>query len=270
MYPFHVSYALWGHTIEFGPYSVFFTLSIIIVSLGSFWFIIKKGGSIPTTLQVLGVLFLSALIGARLLNAITHWELYSTDPQKIYSLESTGFSLYGGVIFSLCTGYVYCKIKKIDPFAFADYLAPFAGIGIAIFRIGCFLRGCCFGQETNLPWGVTFPLLSPAHIHQLNAGSGFFTIHPVHPTQLYELLFAIFLGILSFILLHKKIRHGVPALLFTILFSLFRLVNDSLRVEIDPQFPGYFYPLIYSMIVIVSVLLLKNRTSYFTIWYEHT
>lgn len=54
-----------------------------------------------------------------------------------------------------------------------NHFAPAAALGIAIGRIGCLLRGCCYGRACSVPWGVDMG----DHVSR-------------HPTQLYEALFA--------------------------------------------------------------------------------
>jgi phosphatidylglycerol:prolipoprotein diacylglycerol transferase len=51
---------------------------------------------------------------------------------------------------------------------------------MALGRVGCLLNGCCFGGVCNLPWAITFPWNSPAHVHQVQAGQ----------TDVYGLKFA--------------------------------------------------------------------------------
>jgi phosphatidylglycerol:prolipoprotein diacylglycerol transferase len=64
-----------------------------------------------------------------------------------------------------------------------DLAAPAAAIGYGIGRIGCFLSGDgCYGIETKLPWGMTFP-------HGIDP-----TLVPVHPTPLYELAAGLAIG----------------------------------------------------------------------------
>jgi phosphatidylglycerol:prolipoprotein diacylglycerol transferase len=99
-------------------------------------------------------------------------------------------------------------------------MAPYIALAIAIIRIGCFLRGCCHGQETLLPWAI----------------------NNLHPTQLYESIYSM---IIFFILLKfKKIRKtgkktkfkillrkkGSLFLSFLLFYSFFRFFNDFLRV----------------------------------------
>ena len=33
-------------------------------------------------------------------------------------------------------------------------------LGTAIARVGCFMRGCCYGIPTDLPWGINTVLAS--------------------------------------------------------------------------------------------------------------
>jgi phosphatidylglycerol---prolipoprotein diacylglyceryl transferase len=70
-----------------------------------------------------------------------------------------------------------------------NLLAAPVALGLAIGRVGCFLHGCCFGTPTDLPWGVDF-------------GDGITR----HPTQLYEMLFAL----AAFVVL-RAVRESVTA-----------------------------------------------------------
>jgi phosphatidylglycerol:prolipoprotein diacylglycerol transferase len=63
-----------------------------------------------------------------------------------------------------------------------------AAVGLSLFRVGCFLRGCCFGTITMVPLGVRFPAHSPAwvHHHELGFLMGYEDWSlPVHPLQVY-------------------------------------------------------------------------------------
>ncbi len=40
--------------------------------------------------------------------------------------------------------------------AYFDMLIPSVALAQGFGRIGCFLAGCCYGKETDMPWGIVF------------------------------------------------------------------------------------------------------------------
>jgi len=260
MFPFRIPIAIFGWSTEIGPYDLFLGLAILIALAGGLWFAVKKGFEAKKILITLASMCVAALIGARLLNALVNLPAYLQEPTKFWSLSATGFSLYGGIIMAVITGYLVARKLKIAPFKLADNLVPILGISIATMRIGCFLNGCCFGKETDLPWGVKFPFMSPAHLYQISHGGNFLTVNPVHPTELYELTAALLLSTLTFYLLRKKLPTGTVALVFLSLFSLFRLFNSYLRVNPETfSAPAWFYPLIYLGIFFTGLVMIAGK-----------
>jgi phosphatidylglycerol:prolipoprotein diacylglycerol transferase len=136
-------------------------------------------------------------------------------------------------------------------------------------RTGCFLRGCCYGLPTDLPWGVTFPAGSPAWSQQLLQGMtgilGFMGVtRPVHPTQLYEMGGAVALGLLALWLMRRKAADGVPFLSFSLGFTLVRLGNGFLRARQEViTAPEWFYPVFYIALagILVGMLVARLRRS---------
>ena len=96
-----------------------------------------------------------------------------------------------------------------------DLFAIPLAVGIAIGRVGCFLSGLgdhTFGLSTNVPWGVDF-------------GDGI----PRHPTQLYEILWLLFLVFWLRRLNGKPHRDGDLFKTFTVGYFGFRLLIDFLK-----------------------------------------
>lgn len=118
-----------------------------------------------------------AIIGARTLFVITHWEDYASDPVAILRLWEGGLILYGGYVFAIVGGIVYVRRRRIPVWRVGDAVAPSMALGIAIGRLGCFMNGCCFGLPSTLPWGVHFPADSVPF--QTFPGA------PLHPSQIY-------------------------------------------------------------------------------------
>jgi phosphatidylglycerol:prolipoprotein diacylglycerol transferase len=241
---------------KISAYSFFTAAALAAVVAGSYLYARKRGFKSADALLMLLGMGLSVFIGARLFNVFVNFGRYVEDPSRIFSLTASGFSLYGGIVLAIPAGLLIARLRKIPLMKFADTVTPFMGIGIALMRIGCFLNGCCFGKETNLSWAVKFPPLSPAHLHQLSENVfAHFEVSPVHPTQIYEFIAALFGTFLAFMILKKKRPDGTAFLLFGIFFSAFRWFNMQFRVlPYSDAIINLWYPLFYAVIIIVGVI----------------
>jgi len=255
---------LFGAEISIRPYHFFVSLAIVVVVTGA-WIILEKAGYRRKSVAILlSSTIVAALVGARMWNALINWTSFSDDPLQWVTLSAVGFSLYGGIICAVIVGYYVARALSMEPWKVLDRVIPFVGIGIALIRVGCYLRGCCFGKETDVLWSVHFPSLSPAHFHQINEGSLFLFggVHAVHPTQLYEIYGALIASIVAWILLRKKMMSGIPALAFIIIFTLTRLITYFFRVMPENYVtPVWFYPALYIVILIASITLLIRKVT---------
>jgi phosphatidylglycerol:prolipoprotein diacylglycerol transferase len=161
-------------------------------------------------------IFVAALVGGALGAKVPLLFLYWREiflQHAGWSLLVSGRSIVGGLIGGAVSVIVVKRVLHINERK-GNLFAPAIALGVAVGRIGCFLRGCCYGTPTSLPWGVNF-------------GDGI----PRHPTQLYEALFM--LGMFGFL---TAIKHKVtqPGALFRILmvgYFSFRFANEFIRVE---------------------------------------
>ncbi len=261
MHPTLLDVNWFGIAIQISSYRFFMVLAILIVVMGCYVMLKRSELDFKKSMVILGVAIVAFLIGARVLNILINMGLYIENPARIYSLNATGFSEYGGIVAAVVVGWLTSRRMKLDIWRLGDILAPNLGIGIAVMRIGCFLNGCCFGKETSLPWGVKFPMLSDAHLHQLNEGStSILSVQPVHPTEIYELVAALIGTVLAIVILKKKLTPGVAILVFAIWFTAFRLFNHFLRVMPNSfDAPGWFYPVFYLALIVISSGLLFWR-----------
>ena len=131
-------------------------------------------------------------------------------------------SLFLPTIVGTLIGFLGCLIlgKRLLGFQhdIGIVIALFIAIVFAIGRIGCLLNGCCFGSVTSLPWGINYPIGTPAHWLHLfvdfipNSHLSSLTIHPI---QLYETIFHLFSAILI-VKIGKRFKNSN-----TVLFSYF-------------------------------------------------
>jgi len=152
------------------------------------------------------------VIGARLFYVLVYnFSFYLQDPLTIFAVWQGGLSFHGSLIGAIVGLYLFSKKYKFNFLEVLDYSAlPFA-LGLALGRIGNFINGELPGRPTDVPWCVDF-------------GEGC-----RHPSQIYSSIknFLIF-GIL-WILKDGKLKKGMLAASFIILYSLFRFLVGFFR-----------------------------------------
>ena len=166
------------------------------------------------------------------------YELLKDDPWHWLRLDDPGYVWYGGMLGGLITAVFYFRSRPhLNPWLYADAFTPAIMTGAAIGRVGCFLGGCCYGVETELPWGVTFPRMD----------------HPVHPTQLYDATIAAILGVgLLYRFRHRRFDGEAIAILL-MAYPLFRALTESVRG--DPE-RGFLGPLSTSQLISIPLFMI--------------
>lgn len=261
MHPVLATFSIGGTEVVLRAYGTFYTLAwVVAVALATViaW---RRGFSWWRALVTFAGALAVGIIGARLLDVAVNWGYYAEDPSRIYGFAFRGFALYGGLILALVAGALLARAFRLPLWRLADGAVPALVAGIVLMRTGCFLNGCCFGTVTSLPWGVTYPVGSPAWAWEVATGQtgilGFAgLVKPVHPTQLYEMIAAVVLGSFSVWLLRRRDKSGaprgpsgVPFLAFALGFTLFRLGNNFLRARLlTIATPVWFYPVLYTVI----------------------
>lgn len=163
-------------------------------------------------LLCLAVAAIASFPGARVWYLATHKSTLTF--QHLLDLQLHGLSMLGGGLLAGVTGIVVCRFQRLPILTVADTITPGVLMAMALMKLGCFLRGCCFGLPTELPWGVRFPLESPASVRQLEIAP--WTILtgslPIHPIQLYESLGYATVAVIL-LRMPKTSHHGIRACL---------------------------------------------------------
>ena len=158
--------------------------------------------------------------GSKLLYTLTRLGDIIQDPSVIKDVAS-GWVVYGGIIGGILTAVIFCKIKKMEFLRYLDIALPAVAMAQGFGRIGCFLAGCCYGQETDGWCAVTFT-------DSAYAPNGI----PLVPTQLISsgldfLLFAVLL-----FLLFKLKAPGQVGGVYLILYSIGRFTLEFYRGDL--------------------------------------
>jgi len=247
----------------------------IMIALAILWIILWVGWQIRKGAKIsYDTLFSAALVGipsgvviSRLLHVIDnivvaklHPELvltgvvfdYTQDWIRIFSGE--GLTAYGAVLGTALGIWVYSRLSKVEFGYFADVTAPSIIVAQAVIgRVGCTINGCCYGIEAPswLPW--SFVYTHPDSLAPLGVA--------VHPTQPYEIIYALIVfGVL--LLLRGRFKpDGSLFLIYLCLYAVWRIGIDFIRVG-NPFLFGLHQAQIIGIIIlaiIVPVLAMRTR-----------
>jgi phosphatidylglycerol:prolipoprotein diacylglycerol transferase len=188
------------------------------------------------------------LFGARLFYVIQYWSHYSPfGPEgprgllRVFAFWEGGLVFFGAFVAAILTAVFYCRRHHLPTLPFLDLAAPSLIAGQALGRLGCFMRGCCFGKETALPWAVRFPPESEAYSDYaarglLPAGSAFTA--PLHPTQLYAFLGAALAAAFLYAFWRRRRFDGQVFGLMLVLAGVTRFFEEFLRADVEAAFPS--------------------------------
>ena len=161
---------------------------------------------------------IGCILGAAIGNKLVFWiempHLWQSAVPD-WHLIASGQSIVGGLLGGLLGVEIAKKLAGIRRSTGDQFILPLVA-GTVIGRIGCFLAGLhdgTYGTPTSLPWGVDF-------------GDGINR----HPTQVYDMLFALVMGAL---LWHRRAtlaRHaGLAFKLYLASYLAWRLLVDAIK-----------------------------------------
>jgi phosphatidylglycerol:prolipoprotein diacylglycerol transferase len=134
-----------------------------------------------------------------------------------------GYSSLGLMLGALLTIYLASLIHRLPVLELYDLYSPGAFVASAIWRVNCFIDGCCYGSPTSVPWGVRFTL-----IRELNIRTP-----PSHPVQLYEVIISLMV-LLALPLLIKRFEikpgRGMLTVICLVLYACERFVLEFFRI----------------------------------------
>jgi phosphatidylglycerol:prolipoprotein diacylglycerol transferase len=184
-------------------------------------------------------LFLSGIAGARLFYLIQYhdrvFENVSSPFGFLYTvinLSNGGIVLYGGLIAAAVAYFVYCHVNRVRPLALLDIITPSIFLGIGFGRIGCFLNGCCYGDQSSLPWAVQFPRESATFGALVEKGiiqPDAVCTPPLHPTQIYSAIDGFVLALLTGWYFSRRRRNGEVFAIGLLIYPITRFLIEFIR-----------------------------------------
>ncbi len=203
----------------------------------------KKGLKKSLINDLLPILVLASVIGARIYYVAFEWRNYTGKnfwssinflnlnipiPSAL-EIWGGGIAIHGALIMGTLSIIFFCRWRQEPFWDVIDVLVPSVALGQAIGRWGNFFNNEAFGIPTNLPWKLFIPYRFRPEI--------FSTQDYFHPTFLYESVWNIFVfGILIFLFRKAykkelKLPPGSLSCLYLITYSLGRFWIEGLRTD---------------------------------------
>jgi len=177
--------------------------------------------------DMLPILVLSALAGARLYYVVLDWGFYSKNLGEILAVYNGGLSIHGAILGGFAGLIVYVRKNKLNLWNYADVCSYGLILGQIIGRLGNFFNIEAFGKPCYLPeWICLYvpPVKRPVEY----LDTAYF-----HPAFLYEMLWNIFSLFVLCMFAKKlvKINSGVVFLAYLTLYSLGRMIIEPFRLD---------------------------------------
>src|SRR5664279_775905 len=100
------------------------------------------------------ILLIPALIGAKLLYVLSHWENYRDDRAKIWRRGEGGAAMYGGLLFVLPFSVPVLAALHLSVGSYWDVAVVTMLVAMMFGRLGCLMNGCCVGRFSKSVLGI--------------------------------------------------------------------------------------------------------------------
>jgi phosphatidylglycerol---prolipoprotein diacylglyceryl transferase len=262
-----VDLSLGGHHVVMTAYRLALFVALIVVPATALLVAWRLRMRLRRVAAVLAAAGIGAVVGARLLAVTLSRGGEEGWAERVVHLGAGDFAIYGGLVLGGVVGFAAARALRLDPLRVGDAVAPALGVGIAVMRVGCYLAGCCFGEETAVAWGVTYPAGSPAHLAQIGADPIAAVLHgpaPVHPIPLYEIVVAL-LGVgLAVSIMRRRAPAGSALVVFVAWYSLWRLLLQPVRAVSEASAaPGWLWPAVFATVAVASIGWMLRRVPSF-------
>ncbi|TFW28507.1 prolipoprotein diacylglyceryl transferase [Massilia horti] len=178
------------------------------------------------------VVMLAGVIGARLFHILEHLDSFLADPWSMIFSRS-GLSVFGGLILGTGAGIIFIKRWNLPARLLLDAVAPAMMLGYAIGRIGCQVSG-------DGDWGIAsnmsikpnwLPMWAWAQTYGNNIIGEVIAAPGVYPTPMYETLLALACFAAIWALRKHPFKAGWLFSLYLLFAGLERLLIEQIRVN---------------------------------------
>lgn len=154
-----------------------------------------------------------AFLGGHLLVVLSDPMALSADPSRLFAVWETDKAAFGAFAGAAAGGSIALRWMGQPVARYADASVPAVVLGYAVYRMGCWAKGCEQGLATDVPWAASYGASAP-----------------VHPIGLYHAALALAI----FAILWRKpfgARRGQQAVTALTIYASARFFLEMLRAE---------------------------------------
>lgn len=221
--------------IEIKLYGIMISIGFLLGYLSAYFEAKRTKQDPELYLDYVICMVIPAIVGARLYYVIFAFDRYKDNLLDIFKIRQGGLAIYGGIIASVITLFIFAKKRKQNVFLMSDTCAMGLLIGQILGRWGNFFNREAYGGFTDSLLAMAIPVQDASVLNEeLLSHQVFFDGIPyiqVHPTFLYEGLWNLgLLLILFFYRKHKKF-HGEMTAIYFLGYGIGRFLIESLRQD---------------------------------------
>jgi phosphatidylglycerol---prolipoprotein diacylglyceryl transferase len=237
-------------------YGILIALALLIGIVISYYIAKYRGQQPEEAINFAPFSVVAGVIGARLLHVLVNWSYYGQHLSYIFAFRRGGLAIQGVMLGGVIALLIFCKVRKLNFWIWADIMAPALLFGQAIGRWGNYFNQEAFGMPTSLPWGI---YIDPINRPVAYANSEFF-----HPTFFYEFIANLLLFGLLIVIhrLYKKRPDSFPnGLVFCTylgIYAVYRSVIEFYRID-SSYFMGIKVVYFIDAITVIIVLIMINN-----------
>jgi phosphatidylglycerol:prolipoprotein diacylglycerol transferase len=242
--------------IAIGAYPFFYGLGLACAGIVEGLLLRARGYPFRDGIRLWAIVCLLIVFGGRLLYFLIYRPSENLTAGWFLSLNQGGEVLYGALIFGTLGGWYACRHLRLPTNQALDAASVGAPLGIAIGRIGCLMKGCCYGARCDWWCGIRYPKVhdmygnligSASYLQQLDAhqisGADSWSL-PVHPVPIYESLACVGIAAAMFALWRQRVLSGRLMFVFGATYAVWRFVVEFVRVNARVAGPLTIYQVI--------------------------
>lgn len=178
-------------TLEFTWYGISIVIGVLAATFYAASAAKHKGEDPNNVWDMFIYVLITGIVGARIWYIVTATlggnRYYLEHPVEMLNIRAGGTNIFGALLFGIVAVVVFCRVKKLNPWMYLDFIGPGVLLGQGLARWGNYVNQELYGPPTTLPWGIPIDA-----IHRIPPWNNL-ELYPLstrfHPTFLYETIY---------------------------------------------------------------------------------